>query len=82
MLYLHLHNKKSFYELLNYLLLQQQKDGKFGYFGPEVIKLKEENGSDEVLKIFLPVTISILWLLQEIVNPTFRLLNSINIDKR
>ena len=36
----------------------------------------------EVLKIFLPVTISILWLLQEIVNPTFRLLNSINIDKR
>jgi hypothetical protein len=82
MLYLHLHNKKSFYELLSYLLLQQQKDGKFGYFGPEVIKLKEENGSDEVLKIFLPVTISILWLLQEIVNPTFRLLNSINIDKR
>lgn len=81
MLYLHLHNKESFYELLNYLLLQQQKDGKFGYFGQEVIKL-EESGSDEILKIFLPVTISILWLLQEIVNPTFRLLNSINIDKR
>jgi hypothetical protein len=75
--YLNLHENRSFYTGLNFLIAQQQQGGHFGFLARETSPLPISGNQFELdLNIYLPHTVSFLWTLAEITNPQFILANS------
>src|SRR5258707_301157 len=75
--YLDLCKNRSFYTGLNFLITQQQLEGRFGFLAQEISQLpisREQFEPD--LNIYLPHTVSFLWTIAEITNPQFILANS------
>lgn len=76
--YLHLQGDPAFQMGLNFVLAQQQPDGRFGFLAPEISQLRSTKPQlDEVLELYLPITISCLWAIAEVTNPDFILFRSI-----
>ncbi|WP_201360811.1 hypothetical protein [Dictyobacter formicarum] len=77
MRYLHLYENKSRRSGLNFLLAQQQADGRFGFFAYELTQLQStEQQSSPDLYIYLPLTVSFLWTIAETAHPQFVLAQS------
>lgn len=75
--YLDLCKNRSFDTGLNFLITQQQLEGRFGFLAQEISQLpisREQFEPD--LNIYLPHTVSFLWTIAEITNPQFILANS------
>jgi len=51
-------------QAIEYLLSQQQVDGRFGFYAPELSSGMELQNAD--LELYLPVTVSVLWALAEV----------------
>lgn len=78
MSYLHLQEDRAFQMGLNFILAQQQLDGRFGFLGPEISQLQSANAHfDEIFQLYLPLTISCLWTIAEATAPGFTLFSSI-----
>jgi hypothetical protein len=76
--YLNLQEDPAFQMGINFVLAQQQLDGRFGFLASEIVKLRENKPNlDERLEIYLPITISCLWTIAEITEPDFILFSSI-----
>lgn len=60
----------------DYLSAQQQEDGRFGYLGREIIKMRNPR-LDADVEIYLPITVSVLWALAETLAPGFRAVSSL-----
>jgi hypothetical protein len=72
MRYLNLYKHPSFYTSLNFLIAQQQLDGRLGFLAHEITLLPMRQEDFECdLKIFLPHTVSFLWTLAEATNSQF-----------
>lgn len=57
-----------------FLAQQQRADGRFGYFSSEAAKIcKGENSFNELTQLSLPITLSCLWALAEVLVPGFLL---------
>jgi hypothetical protein len=72
MRYLNLCENPSFYTSLNFLIAQQQPDGRLGFLAREITlsQISQEHfGYD--LNIFLPHTVSFLWTIAEATNSQF-----------
>jgi hypothetical protein len=72
MRYLNLCKNPGFYTSLNFLIAQQQLDGRLGFLAREIahLQLSQENFESD-LKIFLPHTLSFLWTIAEATNSQF-----------
>ena len=76
--YLHLQDI-AFSTALNFVLMQQQPDGRFGFLGPEASQLRSTKPQfNEEFDLYLPLTVSCLWAIAETTNPDFILFNSID----
>jgi len=72
--YLHLKEDKAFRMGLDFVLAQQQPDGRFGFLGPEISRLRStKQHFNEIFELYLPLTISCLWTVAEATDPNFRL---------
>ncbi|GLV59270.1 hypothetical protein KDH_60970 [Dictyobacter sp. S3.2.2.5] len=77
MRYLHLYDHKSRGAGLNFLLAQQQADGRFGFLSHELTQLNpEEQQASPDLYVYLPLTVSFLWTVAETAHPQFVLAQS------
>lgn len=66
MIYLRMRKEQSFREGLGFIVTQQQFDGRFGFFGPEISKLHSIRSQfNEDLELYLPITLSCLWTIAE-----------------
>jgi hypothetical protein len=75
--YLHEQKSRSFQQSLDFVLWQQQTDGKFGFFSPEISNLPVTSEINDSLMLYLPITTSAIWTLTEISNPSFEVFHSI-----
>ncbi len=76
--YLHLRDDFAFQMSLNFILAQQQLDGRFGFFAPEISQLQSfKPHFDNIFALYLPITLSCLWAIAETTNPHFILFSSI-----
>lgn len=76
--YLHLRGDRAFQMGLNFVLAQQQPDGRFGFLAPEVFHLRSTKPDfDETFDLYLPLTVSCLWAIAEVTDPDFILFSSI-----
>jgi hypothetical protein len=72
--YLHLKKDKAFQMGLDFVLAQQQLDGRFGLLGPEISRLRStKQDFGEIFELYLPLTISCLWTVAEAADPNFKL---------
>jgi hypothetical protein len=77
MRYINIHKTLAFKQTLNFIIWQQRHDGSFGYLAPEVSRLREaDSNNDQVLSLYLPLTVSAMWTIAEAVEPRFLLYNS------
>jgi hypothetical protein len=60
----------------DYLVAQQQDDGRLGYLGREIAKTADPRLDPDV-EIYLPMTVSVLWSLAEALVPRFRAFSSL-----
>lgn len=78
LVYLGIIKTKSFKQCLDFIMCQERTDGRLGYFGIESSQLRTISPQINVLNdLYLPVTVSGLWTIAEIINPYFRLFDSI-----
>jgi hypothetical protein len=78
MSYLHLREDMAFQMGLNFILAQQQLDGRFGFLAPEISRLRSiKPGFDDLFELYLPLTVSCLWAIAEATDPGFILFSSI-----
>lgn len=76
--YLHLCEDIAYKIGHNFVLAQQQLDGRFGFFAPEISQLRSiKPRFDEIFDLYLPITVSCLWAIAEATNPDFTLFGSI-----
>ncbi len=62
-------------EGIDFLLVQQQPDGRFGFLGREVARLRTAGARrDAVWTLYVPITVCCLWAIAEASNPRFVLL--------
>lgn len=73
----YLNQRKCLEDSLDFMFCQQQNDGKLGFYDPQISKLKSTLKFDSVKSLYLPVAIMALWTFTEIINPQFRLIDSI-----
>ncbi len=59
-------------EVYQFILFQQQPDGRFGYLANEASKMKSKKDFNEKYDLYLPVTVSCLWTIAEMQNSKFR----------
>lgn len=81
MSYLHMKEDTAFQMGLSFICDQQQLAGYFGFLGLEVSKLrmgKVNSSFDEVLDLYLPLTLSCLWTIAEAIPPNFVLFRSVS----
>lgn len=79
--YLHMKEDKAFHMGLRFICEQQQIDGYFGFLSLEISKLragKVNSSFDEVLDLYLPLTLSCLWTIAEAILPNFVLFRSVS----
>jgi hypothetical protein len=75
--YLNLPPNRAMRESLDFLVAQQQPDGRFGFLGPDLHKLRSAKaGLNSTWDVYLPITVSCLWAIAEATNPSFRLYDS------
>jgi hypothetical protein len=75
--YLKMSRSKAFRQALDYVLFQQSTDGHFGLYGDEVKKInKNKPKFNPTTQIYLPLTVSTIWTVAEIIKPDFSLFNS------
>ena len=73
--YLKLRRDPVLREGLDFLLVQQQPDGRFGFLGREVARRRGAGARrDAVWALYVPITLCCLWALAEASNPRFVLL--------
>jgi len=60
-------------EVYQFILFQQQPDGRFGYLANEASKMKSKKDFNEKNDLYLPVTVSCLWTIAEMRNSKFRI---------
>lgn len=56
-----------------FIAAQQRPDGRFGYVGAELARSAGDVVVDEVIDVYLPLTVSCLWSLAEVLVPGYRL---------
>jgi hypothetical protein len=74
--YLRVPRTQAVDDALEFLVSQQQADGRFGYFAMEVEAMEragQPSSSDPSLSLYLPITVSCLWTLGEALVPDFNL---------
>jgi len=77
MKYLNIQNNRSLEIGLDFVLAQQHPDGHFGYFAQEVSIIRSSRPDfDELLDLYLPITLSCLWTITE-ANSRFSLFKKI-----
>ncbi|MGI0014511.1 MAG: DUF6895 family protein, partial [Nitrososphaera sp.] len=75
--YLHLREVAAFQTGLNFVIAQQQPDGRFGFLAPEASHIRSiKPDLDEILDLYLPLTVSCLWAIAEATDPDFILVSS------
>ncbi len=70
-IYLGLTNDRALRDAQSFLLIQQLPNGQFGQYHAQVGALQEA-GLDECLDLYLPLTVSCVWALAELADPSFR----------
>lgn len=59
---------------IGFLVQQQREDGRFGFFSSETARIHEGQKSfDDLTQLYLPITLSCLWSLAEVLIPGFSL---------
>ncbi|HEY4385985.1 MAG TPA: hypothetical protein VGN34_16130 [Ktedonobacteraceae bacterium] len=76
MRYLHLYENRGWRTWLQFLVAQQQPDGRFGFFAHELTQLHLSGESEQDFRVYLPYTVSFLWTIAEVVRPQFTLAQS------
>ncbi len=77
MRYVHLHEHRGGEEGLKFLVAQQQRNGRFGFFAHEIAQLYlSEAASEPDFKVYLPHTVSFLWTIAEATHSQFILAQS------
>lgn len=56
-----------------FIAAQQRPDGRFGYVGVELARCAGDVAVDEIIDVHLPLTVSCLWSLAEVLVPGYRL---------
>jgi hypothetical protein len=75
--YLGLRADRTIARGVEFVLAQQQIDGRFGFLAPEMSRLQSMRpGVNGVLEVYLPTTISCLWAVAELTQPSFILFAS------
>jgi hypothetical protein len=78
MCYLHRRRTRSFNHALDFIFTQQQPDGSFGFYAPELSKLHEtERNFSAILDFYLPLTVYAIWIIVEATDPEFVVLHRI-----
>jgi hypothetical protein len=76
--YMNMQKERTFKQVVEYILVQHRRDGRFGYYEGLVSKLKKTNTAFyDTNDLYLPLSVSAVWTLAEIYNPKFSLINSI-----
>ena len=71
--YLSARRSRSIRCAISFLQAQQQPDGRFGYLAMEASRVEAALGLDPEVELYLPVTVSCLWALAEVLDAGFRL---------
>ncbi len=72
--YLRLSQDKAVEEGLAFVFAQQQPDGRFGFFAPEVSNLRSKGRDlNDLIDLYLPITVSCLWAIAEVTLEGFSL---------
>ena len=75
--YLRLQEDIAFQMGFNFVLEQQQLDGHFGFLAPEISRFRSMKPCPDVtFELYLPFTVSCLWVIAEVMNPEFVLVKS------
>ena len=76
--YLGMQKLRYFKDSLDFILWQQRPDGRFGFFAPEVSCIRNKDPKfNEKRCLYLPITVSAMWTIAEILDPKFSVYHSI-----
>jgi hypothetical protein len=78
MRYLHLYEHRGWETWLQFLIAQQQPDGRFGFFAHELARLHLSEETEQDFRVYLPHTVSFLWTITEVARSQFILVQSFN----
>lgn len=77
MTYIQLHGQRGWQAGLAFLVAQQQRSGRFGFFAQEAAHMQlSVADAEQDCKIYLPHTVSFLWTIAEAAHPQFILAQS------
>ncbi len=76
--YLRMKKDEALKQAIDFMLLQQNQVGRFGFYASEIRRSKVSDPKfDEVSKLYLPLTVSSMWTFGELINSNFSLFNSV-----